>query len=236
MNLVPPDERICPHCLGYGFVGFDVPLKDPRFGRKMPCQVCAKGHQQQYLEKYSGLSDDMRTWAFENTAILPERQETLQFLQRLVSDVQGMVAIVGPYGTGKTRLLACTVNAAIAERRTAHYTTATRLLDHLRSAYNPAKKDIAYDSLWQLMQNASVLCIDEFNSYRPTAWAEEKFRELLDWRYRQRGEVATVLAGNLAMIDWPGWLRSRLQDRGCRVLEMSGADLRGKEIEGGVKT
>ena len=128
---------------------------------------------------------------------------------------------------GKTRLLACLVNAARALGQVAVYTTTADLMDYLRAGYNPETKEaLTYDDRFDLLKNCRLLCLDEFDRWHTTEWAMEKFTQLINWRYERGAELMTAFAANCTLEDLPGYVASRMQDRKNYVYVLDGADVR----------
>ena len=100
------------------------------------------------------------------------------------------------------------------------YTTMADLLDDLRQTFKP-KAGLDFSQLFNDVLEAEVLCLDEIEKFSPTLWAEEKFYQIVDHRYRHWNTCVTVLATNrrigldqaiLAETRFPGYLESRIMD------------------------
>ena len=100
------------------------------------------------------------------------------------------------------------------------YTTTADVLDYLRSAYAP-NAEVSYDGRFDTLRQARVLALDEFDRWAPTAWAQEKFFQLIDYRYRNADNLLTVFAANSDISILPGYIASRMNDvcqlRVCHV-------------------
>ncbi len=223
-RLQPHVKRLCPECNGDGFIMLDVPISHPQFGKATRCPSCGPQRQTEYLRKIDGLTAEMREWTFANTT--PNRNsEAWRAAQEVANDPRWLFTLTGPYGVGKTRLLSCIVNEAREQRKPAVYLTTAQLLDHLRSAYSPGA-EIGYDAMWDRVSTARVLALDELDRWNPTPWAQEKFFQLVDARYRAGAEMLTVFATNSGLDTLPGYVQSRMMDRRCRIFNMAGADVR----------
>lgn len=174
-----------------------------------------------------GLSGEQLTWAFANTDRNRANELAFDAAELLAGNPQRFLALLSPakYGVGKTRLLACIVNAARAAGHTAIYTTTADVLDYLRSAYAP-NAEVSYDGRFDLLRNARVLALDEFDRWAPTAWAQEKFFQLIDHRYRNADKLLTVFAANSDISILPGYIASRMNDVSNYVFVMTGQDVR----------
>jgi DNA replication protein DnaC len=204
----------------------DVAPGHPRWNQIVPCDLCGKADQQaRYLERLSGLSPEMRGWSLAALSRTPARVPALEAAAALVAQPQRFYTLVGPNGTGKSHILAGIVNGGLELRMSAVYTSTAALLDHLRTAY---AKDapVSFDGLWDNVVTARILALDEFDRWNPTLWAQEKFFELIDERYRQGERMATCFATNRPLSDLPQYVTSRMQDRRCHVFELAGLDMR----------
>ena len=210
------------------FLAYDVPAGHPLFSQVKPCDVCNKDAQQKFLTEMCGLSGEMLTWDFSNTRRNNANALAYDAAKWLVEQPQFFYTLLGNFGVGKTRLLAAIVNETRRARRTAVYTTTSELLDHLRAAYAPGR-EITFDGLLDKVTECTVLALDEFDRYAPTEWAEDKFVQLIERRYRRAvagDECLTCFASNSRLDDLPGYVTSRMQDRRSHIFEIVGADLR----------
>jgi len=235
---LPPLENYpdtCDVCRGVGFVLDEAEWENSRYrGGLVPCPACSPQRQQERLERISGLSEDMRSWTFARFAREWGRQEALEAAQAALDDMRGFLTLYGPWGTGKTFLLACIVNETRKRGQTAIYTTVADLLDDLRETFDPESSE-SYSQLWHRVMNAKVLALDEVEKFRASEWAEEKFFQLVDNRYRLASECLTAFATNVTVkagarviknTRYPGYLESRLLDGRFRVVEVGGGDVR----------
>jgi DNA replication protein DnaC len=187
--------------------------------RMVRCPVCGEGREQEYLQRICGLAPEMYGWLFENTKIpFPGFGQAFDHMRGLALAPAWCATLTGAYGSGKTRLLACLVNAGRAARWTSVYATMSEILEHLRKAYRP-EAEISFDGLWEKLVAARILAIDECDRWNPTPWAQEKFFDLIDARYRAGADHCTAFATNKSVDELPGYLASRLHDRRCRVFD-----------------
>ena len=204
----------CRVCKGIGWV-----YRDDASNETERCPACGEARQQQYLDRICGLVGAMRDWTFANSRPANAMQVApWKHMAELAPNPARCVTLCGRPGTGKTRLLACLVNAGRQNRWTSVYATMSEILEHLRRAYRP-ESEIGYDDLWERLVDARILAIDECDRWNPTPWAQEKFYDLVDARYRAGADHCTAFATNKAVEDLPGYLASRLQDKRCRVFD-----------------
>lgn len=204
-----------------------MPVGHPLFKAPVQCDVCGDGLQQEYLRDLCGLSGEQLTWTFANTDRTKANELAFDAAQLLAGNPQRFYALLSPgkYGVGKTRLLSCIVNAAREAGHTAIYTTTADVLDYLRSAYAP-NAAVSYDDRLETLRNARVLALDEFDRWAPTAWAQEKFFQLVDYRYRNADKLLTAFAANSDISILPGYVSSRMNDVSNYVFAMTGQDVR----------
>lgn len=218
---------MCPSCRGFGWLQYDVPVGHPLFKATVRCDVCGSGRQQAYLRELCGLSSEELTWTFANTDRTNANAGAFDTIELLAANPQRFVTLLSPgiYGVGKTRLLACAVNAARNAGHIAIYTTTADILDYLRGAYAP-NVALGYDGRLEMLRTAKVLALDEFDRWAPTPWAQEKFFQLIDYRYQRHAEMLTLFAANTAVAALPGYIASRMQDIRAYLFVLSGQDVR----------
>jgi DNA replication protein DnaC len=204
-----------------------VPVGHPQFKDIVRCDVCGSGKQQSYLRDLCGLAGEQLIWTFANSKRNEANGAAFDAAELLAGNPQRFLALLSPakYGVGKTRLLACIINAARTAGHTAIYTTTADVLDYLRSAYAP-NAEVSYDGRFDTLRNARVLALDEFDRWAPTAWAQEKFFQLIDYRYRNAETLLTVFAANSDISILPGYIASRMNDVSNYVFLMTGQDVR----------
>jgi chromosomal replication initiation ATPase DnaA len=205
-----------------------VPHSDPRFNQTVRCDVCGLGQQEAYLRELCGLSVTAQGWQFTNTERTSANAQVYDVAQILAGQPQRWLTMLSPekFGVGKTRLMACVLNAARAAGHTAVYTTTADVLDYLRDAYGPDTQRLSYDGRMDLLRTCRVLCLDEFDRWNPTSWAQEKFFQLLNYRYEHGAELLTAFAANANVANLPGYVASRMQDVDNFLFILNGADVR----------
>ena len=217
----PYPSAECLYCQNKRFVTPDVPFEDESWGRAVPCPFCT---QKRPLTLGPGLSAEMRSWTFENTNPRPGQEEAFRLAQEVLRQPRFFLTLIGPYGSGKTRLLCCLFNAFFAQGKQVFYATTTAVLDGLRDAYSE-NAAWTFGQLFPLLARQEILLLDEFDTWNPTSWAEEKMGELFDWRHRTADSTLTIIASTQLHGVSPRIL-SRLQDGRCRTAYLRCGDQR----------
>lgn len=229
-------EKRCPVCRGAQKVLRPAnPGEKPNYGGEsgidrvvlMDCPVCNRDGQQRYLERLSRLTAEMRTWGYGNTQDTDDNGAAYDYGKTLAERPRWFYTLWGAFGVGKTRLLACLVNAGRTNGWTSIYITMAELLDHLRAAFNPQTAEkVTFDALWEDLCKCRILAIDEADRFNPTPWAVEKFTELIESRYRNGPDRCTAFATNVDPATLNGYLYSRMMYRESRVFHITGGDWR----------
>ena len=129
--------------------------------------------------------------------------------QRFVTDQQGWLVLCGPSGTGKTHLAAAVGNALIDANQPVRFVSVPDLLDHLRSAFDPAI-GAQFDEVFMQAIEAPVLILDDLGAQSSTAWADEKLDQILTHRFNRR--LPTLVTTGNRFDELNDRLRTRLGD------------------------
>lgn len=229
----------CPICGGLGYIRYEVPLDDPRFGKIFDCE-CRHGQIQaerrEWLRKMGGL-DNLQNKTFESfnpegIGLLPQHQNTLKWAYntalQFAQNPEGWLIIRGGYGCGKTHLAAAIANYRIERGEKVIFVTVPDLLDYLRSSFAPVENDEisgSYTSRFDEVRTSPVLVLDDLGIESPTPWAVEKLYQILNYRYNAK--LPTVITTNHDLEDLELRLRSRLQDQEItQVIPITAPDYR----------
>ncbi|MEW6403670.1 MAG: ATP-binding protein [Chloroflexota bacterium] len=213
----------CPHCSGAGYVRYDVPMGDPKFGRLDPC-VCRTADivagARERLFELSRL-DRLSHLTFENFEargnknakfMTPQDAHSLQAAREMSENFahkpQGWLLLEGGYGCGKTHLAAAIANFAVSIGTPTLFITVPDLLDSLRFAFSDP--ETTFEARFEEVRNAALLVLDDFGTQNATGWAQEKLFQIMNYRYINK--LPTVITTNLMLDEIESRIRSRLQD------------------------
>ncbi|MFZ5878452.1 MAG: ATP-binding protein [Chloroflexota bacterium] len=214
----------CPHCEGAGYVRYDVPVGDPRFGRLESCVCRASEIVDNARERLYALSHlaQLKHLTFDNfneagnpkgkyTATQLEkdnRAHAKDICEEFAHSLKGWILLEGPYGSGKTHLAAAIANYAVERNISTLFITVPDLLDSLRISYN--SEEITFEERFDDIRNSKLLVMDDFGTQNATNWAQEKLFQIINYRYINN--LPTVITTNLILDEIEGRIRSRLQD------------------------
>ena len=132
----------------------------------------------------------------------------------------GIIALIGPRGTGKTRLAAEAMRNLAPEKGS--YTTAMGLFLRIRASFGKTTKE-SEDDIVKEMVKTQLLILDEVQERGNTAWEDRILTHILDRRYGAM--MPTIIIANLtaaALVDCLGEsIISRLNETGG-ILEIDG--------------
>ena len=211
---------MCAECGGARFVRVTASIDDPNFGRAVPCS-CARAEDEterrERLLRYSRLGA-LERFTFET--LLPQGRSSdarareryvvaVEAARRFAEQPDGWLVLSGVPGCGKTHLAAAIVNRAIERGSPALFFTVADLLDRLRASYDD-DAELAYDRLSEHVRGAPLLVLDDLDGYSETAWAREKFLQLVSHRFH--AALPTVFTSVTVPEHADGRLGVRLSD------------------------
>ena len=100
--------------------------------------------------------------------------------------------------SGKTHLAAAIAGVNLNLDRSVFYAFVPSLLDHLRSTFSP-DSPVGYDELFEQVQTAPLLILDDLGAESSTPWAEDKLYQIIVHRHETR--LPTVITTALKMED-----------------------------------
>lgn len=135
---------------------------------------------------------------------------------------------VGKPGTGKTHLAVAIALRAMEGRKSAAFTTVTRLIRRIRDTYNRGSAETETQAVFAFT-SPDLLVLDEVGVQRGTEDEKLLLFDVLNERYECR--KSTVLLSNLAAAELRGYLGDRVFDRmredGGRVIVFDWSSHRG---------
>ena len=236
-----PCRADCPTCGGSGFVRYDVPEHDPRFGRLDPCPSIPV--ENRHFEWRNGLyldEEDLLGWEtiqdfpLDRLAVMGQeiRPATAgrarDGVRRYVEQGYGMVYLYGPYGISKSLLLKIAIAESLRKGTAAAYARMSEILDSLRMAYDEKDPNEAAKERMDRWVNLPVLAIDELEKFNRTDWVSERLFQLFDRRYSDalRRQSLTLIASNKRPQEIDSAIASRIHDGRLLYVEMEGRDAR----------
>ena len=210
----------CSECGGARFVRVTTDIDHPDFGRAVPCS-CARAEgeaeRRARLLRYSRLGALER---FTFDTLLPQGRSSdarareryaaaVDAARRFAEQPEGWLVLSGVPGCGKTHLAAAIVNRAIERGSPALFFTVADLLDRLRASYDD-DAELAYDRLSEHVRGAPLLVLDDLDGYSETAWAREKFLQIVSHRFH--AALPTVFTSVTLPEGVDGRLGARLSD------------------------
>ena len=195
-------------------------IDDPNFGRAVPCS-CARAEDE--AERRARLLRYSRLGALERftfDTLLPEGRSSdrparhryaaaVEAARRFADQPEGWLVLSGVPGCGKTHLAAAIVNRAIERGSPALFFTVADLLDRMRASYDD-DAELAYDRLSEQVRDAPLLVLDDLDGYSETAWAREKFVQVVSHRFH--AALPTVFTSVTVPEEIDGRLGARLSD------------------------
>lgn len=218
------DKKPCPICDGKGFVKFDVPMSDPRYGKfqRCPNNPVRRDHElHKRLRRFGRLSayqdktfDSFRTDMVGGSYtqhVCNSLVESKRAAQTYAQEPQGWLVFEGQIGCGKTHLAVAIANTRLEIfGQQVVFVTAPDLLDFLRMSFSSSGES-TYDAYFEQIRNVSLLVLDDLGVENPSPWAKEKLFQLLN--YRHVNQLSTIITTSTSFDDLDPWLSSRIMDR-----------------------
>ncbi|MEI6664782.1 MAG: ATP-binding protein [Chloroflexota bacterium] len=192
-NAVRESEPVCPLCQGARFVRVTADPASEQFGRPVPCE-CVRAEddrtRMERLLRYSQLGA-MQRFTFDtllprgrstNTAAQERYAHVVEAARKFAAEPRGWFVLTGVPGTGKTHVAAAIANAAIDRGVPALFLTVADLLDQLRASYAD-DAEVPYERLLDQIRSAPLVILDDLDAYSNTAWAREKFYQVVSHRF-----------------------------------------------------
>ena len=229
-GLGDPD---CPVCHGSGFVirGGDG---TPGSGKMTVCECRARKFENvgksartvgANLSGYEQMTFD--SFSVEGRGQLRVEQRTnltyaRDCAKKFAEHPEDWLLYTGRFGTGKTHLAAAIANYVLAQGGDVIFQPVPDLLDQLRMGYGNTGE--SYEDRFDRFRTIPLLILDDLGAQSPTAWAEEKLYQIINYRYVNK--LPTVVTSNVNMRDWDGRIASRLRDPMVNHITMQVPDYR----------
>ncbi len=153
-------------------------------------------------------------------------ENALKLATRYARSPEGWLIFTGPYACGKTHLAAAIANSQADSAMPPMFVSVSDLLDHLRATFS-ANSTTSLDRRFEEVRNASLLILDALGEQSPTAWANEKLFQLVDYRYVNKMPTVITTAKYLDG-ELDERLMSRIRDsRLCTVCAITAPGYRG---------
>jgi len=141
----------------------------------------------------------------------------------------GWLLFTGQYASGKTHLAAAIANARTDLGQPPLFIGVADLLDHLRATFSPGSAT-SLDRRFEEIRTAPLLILDGLGEQSPTAWANEKLFQLIEYRYINK--LPTVLTTAKYLDELDQRLHSRLMDaRLCTICSIKAPGYRGVAVQ-----
>ncbi len=218
----------CERCGDRGWYTVEVPVSHPDFGRVVDCdcqigRAEREGHER--LVRYSNLGrlsrlrlDDMEPtggWDREAAALFAEAVESAA---AFADSPAGWLVLVGPHGSGKTRIAAAVANRCIERGHVALFVHVPDLMDHLRASFGPTS-EITYSELFDRVRSTPLLILDDIGATGSSPWALQKLQQIVNHRFNE--ELPTVFTTAVEMRSLDSYLRARIETPGLsRILSI----------------
>lgn len=190
----------------------------------IPCPECNATKLAERAKTAHQLEGQLKDKTFANFHVTDASKTAYEAARQFVSDRTAWLTLWGPFGDGKTHLLAAITNACAG----AKYFTLPDLVSQYRAAVGAGNVEEFYSKISRI----PVLVVDEIAVPSLKDWTREQTFRLFDYRYRNIDTLGTVLAMN----DSPdevnenlGYLFSRMKDERCRVVFVGPDDNRNKQ-------
>lgn len=230
-GLGDPD---CPICHGAGFVIREGAPADSASDVMTVCSCRLKkfesaGKRAKALNANLGGYEQMTFDNFnvEGRGQLRNEQKTnlayaKDCARRFAENPADWLLYTGRYGTGKTHLAAAIANYALDQGISLIFQPVPDLLDQLRVSYGSTSD--TYEERIEKIRTSPLLILDDLGAQSPTAWAEEKLYQIINYRYVNR--LPTVITSNVNMREMDGRIASRLRDPMVNHIVMTVPDYR----------
>lgn len=230
-TLCKPD---CELCGGSGMIRGDVPESDPRFGQILPCP---RRPLASLITDCGLVFEELESLDPADLLPVNDAGKAWDAIAGVIARGYGIVYLYGPVGVGKTTLIKTALVSWLRQvvhpsvsylghYRRGVYRPMSYIVEALRSAFdNKQQNDEGAIGYWN---NLRFLALDELDKVRGTEFALEQRFALIDARYNAAVSKSgiTLIAGQVAPVEYGQYIQDRLCDGRNFVIEMAGKSLR----------
>jgi DNA replication protein DnaC len=214
------ESEACATCLGARFVRVTADPDDPAFGQAVPCE-CVRSEdarvRHERLLRYSRLGSLsrmtfdslLRRGRSDDAEAQLRYEQAVEAAEAFAERPEGWLVLTGVPGCGKTHVAAAIATRAIERGTPALFFSVADLLDQLRASYGD-DAELPYERLLEQLRNAPLVILDDLDAFAETAWAREKFLQLVSHRFH--AALPTVFTCGRPLAELETRLASRLGD------------------------
>lgn len=224
----------CDFCDDLRLVRIERAVDDPQFGKLVPCPKCnTPAFRHQRLIDACGLRKFADASFQDYWDKSDSRKNALVEAKRVIQK-KGWLTMWGPYGNGKSYIGAAICNECLRVGLGARHFDMADLLDFLRAGF---KQTDGFEKRFEEVCTVPCLVVDEADVFNATGWAYEKFRQIVQARYRACSSTVTVwilnpepVVGNTAVSEGLDFLFSRMSE--FVILGVDDGDIRPELAKG----
>lgn len=217
----------CKICNGLGWVMYDYPIDDPRFGKIQPCK---NANIFAIYGAKVGIDESEVSLSWNSILNQGVRKQAVKVIRSVCEKGAGWVYLWGDAGTGKTHMLKTSIAEWIkGTRKPAAYARMSDIIDYLRASYGKENGSEIAISRMDYYATVPFLAIDEVDKMRGTEYASEQRFTLFDKRHElaAREQGVTLFASNTDPREFlDDYLLSRVCDGRSTIIQMTGPDVR----------
>lgn len=175
---------VCPLCDGTGYLARTVKTGNDPFGEHTYEYVpCPHNVNRPHVSNVNGLRDGMESWTFDKMIRqYPALIEAETRIKQILQAGRGWGVFYGPYGIGKTYLLAAAANFAGTMGKTVRFVNTSLLIDELHAAVMGQHDRTMLSIMRELVDDTFLLCLNEFGDFKATDWKLDRVKVILECR------------------------------------------------------
>lgn len=235
---VPPRLYRCEACEDGGYVLTATKQLDATHfvrAQPIPCPRCVPLTDR---ARAAGIEEMFAEARLETLVVRPGNKAAVEFARnwdgqssvlitsRTRADGESTDEADSAWGTGKTHIACAMLIGQIAKARPARFLYAKHFLSGIQSLFGAAPGSV--EAYIAAVSNTPLLLLDDLGAERPTDWAREQMRTLIDDRYRRK--LVTLVTSNYGTLDkiadvFGGAVADRLRD--YTHVKVGGRSMRG---------